>query len=73
MDDDVFYDAFSESSASVTLQLDHVYLDTLSADEHDPSEVVDDQVDAFLNHLDNDALFGLQLRMSPVEFAVHTM
>ena len=67
--DEIFYDTVSEPS--VTLQLDHAYLDTLSADEH--VSVVEDEVDAFLNHLDNDALFGLQLRMSPIEFAIHTI
>ena len=53
----------------MTLQLDHAYLDTLSVDEHTQQ----DDVDAFLNHLDNNALFGLQLRMSPIEFAIYTI
>ena len=30
-------------------------------------------MDRLLRHLDNDALFGLQLQMTPIEFAIHTI
>jgi len=47
------------------LQLDHAYLDFISADEHNLT-LVTDQMDTLLNHLDNDGLIGLQLRMLPI-------
>ena len=53
------------------LQLDHKYLDSIS-DELDTTDS-DDEVDRLLRHLSNDALFGLQLRMTPIEFAIRTI
>jgi len=58
--------------ASVMLQpyLDYTYLDFISADEYNLN-VVTDKMDALHNHLDNDELFGLQLRMLPTGLAIH--
>jgi len=47
------------------LQLDHAYLDFISADEHNLSAVTD-QMNTFDNHLDNDGLFGLHVHMLPM-------
>ena len=46
---------------TVILRLNHACLESES------------EVDCFLNHLDNDTLYGLQLRMTPVEYAIHVI
>ena len=46
---------------AVTLKLNHSRLESES------------EIDRFLNHLDNDTLLGLQLRMTPIEYAIHVI
>ena len=64
---DVCHNIVSNNSSAM-LQLDYAYLDFISADEHNLIPVTD-QVNTFHNHLDNDGLFGLQLRMLPIGLA----
>ena len=62
--------SYSVQGNHVDLELDHTYLDSL-CDDYQPDSP--DEVDIFLSHLNNDELFGLQLRMTPIEFAINTI
>ena len=56
-----FYDAAQDEHDAAVVHL-HLYHELLNSEDH---------VDIFLNHLDTDHLFGLQYRLSPVEYAIH--
>jgi len=58
---DIFYDIMEDCPEAVTLKLNHSRLESES------------EIDCFLNHLDNDTLLGLQLRMTPIEYAIHVI
>ena len=57
----MFHDAAENEHDAAVVHL-HLYHDLLNSV---------DPVDIFLNHLDNDHLFGLQYRLSPIEYAIH--
>ena len=56
-----FYNAAQDEHDAAVVHL-HLYHELLNSEDH---------VDIFLNHLDTDHLFGLQYRLSPIEYAIH--